>query len=136
MSDDLLPKVDLFRISGPVLEALSDFVREAVRQELATAAPAGALRAAEAADYIGVCRSRFYKLLKEDPQLPGLSFTVGTARMWPREALDRWMQARQAKTATTPRDNSDVQISDCQGTPQNPVSPAGAHRPICNGESA
>jgi hypothetical protein len=102
MPDELLPKVDLFRISGPMLEVLSDLVRQAVRQEMAEAAPPGAMRAAQAADYIGVGRSRFYKLLKEDPQLLGLSFTVGTARMWPREALDRWMQARQAKTATTP----------------------------------
>jgi hypothetical protein len=35
MPDELLPKVDLFRISGPMLKALSDLVREAVRQELA-----------------------------------------------------------------------------------------------------
>ena len=124
-----------------MLEALTDLVRQAVRQELAAAAPPGALRAAQAADHIGVGRSRFYLLLKEDAQLLGLSFTVGTARMWPREALDRWMQARQAHTATN--DTSDVRISVFQRSPENPVGPsvartrpAGAHRPVLDGEGA
>ena len=108
MSDEpLLPHVRVVNVSGPVLQVLADLVNEAVRAALAgTGTSAGVLRAAQAADYVGVSRSRFYKLLKEDPQLEGLSFTVGTARMWPREALDRWMQNQQAKTTTASGDSS------------------------------
>ena len=63
----------------------------------ARAAPSGALRAAAAANYIGVGRSRFYGLLKEDPELLGLSFRAGRARMWSVASLDNWMEARQVE---------------------------------------
>jgi hypothetical protein len=101
MSDELLPRVDLFRISGPMLEALTDLVRQAVRQEMAAAAPAGALRAADAARYLGLGRSKFYVMLKADPELMGASFCVGTARLWSREALDGWMRTKQDIDANT-----------------------------------
>src|SRR6188472_1360594 len=78
MADELLPKVDLFRISDPMLEVLTSLVRQAVRQEMAAAAPAGALRAADAARYLGLGRSKFYAMLKADPELMGASFCVGT----------------------------------------------------------
>ena len=59
-------------------------------------APAGALRAAEAARYLGLGRSRFYTLLDEHPQLLAASFTVGKARMWSTASLDAWITSKHA----------------------------------------
>ena len=52
------------------------------------------MRAAAAAAYIGVGRSTFYQLLRQDAQLARSSFGVGAARMWRKEDLDMWMQAQ------------------------------------------
>lgn len=59
--------------------------------------PPGAVKAAGAAIYVGVSRSGFYQLLKNDPMLLRLSFTAGRSRLWSTTALDTWMQARQAE---------------------------------------
>jgi predicted DNA-binding transcriptional regulator AlpA len=64
-----------------------------VLAELAST-PVGAMRAAAAAAYIGVGRSTFYQLLRQDAQLAGSSFGIGAARMWRKEDLDAWMQAQ------------------------------------------
>jgi hypothetical protein len=62
--------------------------------------PAGALKAAGAAAYLGLSRSRFYELLREDPALKELSFTVGRCRLWKISALDSWIHARQSEKSS------------------------------------
>ena len=77
-------------------KVLAPLVERAVQQALANAplgAP-GALGAKAAMAYIGVPRTRFYELLRTDPALKAASFLNGNRRLWPRESLDRWMQAR------------------------------------------
>lgn len=75
---------------------LRQLIEEVVLKKLGQqeSTPAGALRPKEAAAHIGVGRSKFYELLKEDPQLAEASFQVGTARMWRKEDLDAWMLAQ------------------------------------------
>jgi len=103
MADELLPKVELWHLGGPARQMLADLVSDAVCEALEARdlkrpkPPAGALRAKDAASYVGVSRSAFYKILDDDPQLKGLSFTVGKSRMWPTADLDSWMQARRAQ---------------------------------------
>jgi hypothetical protein len=106
MSSELLPKVDLWRISDEARQALIQLVKQSLREALEEQGlkkppvPTGALRGADAAAYLGVGRSHFYGLLKEDPQLLGLSFTVGRCRMWPIAGLDEWMQLRRVGTSS------------------------------------
>jgi predicted DNA-binding transcriptional regulator AlpA len=98
-ADDLLHRVDVRRISADAQQQIPELVRQAVREELArkSDAPTGALRVREAAVYIGLRRTRFLDLLKEDPVLAGLEFKVGRARCWPREGLDQWLRERAAQ---------------------------------------
>jgi predicted DNA-binding transcriptional regulator AlpA len=105
MPEELLPKVDLYRLSAHIRDELASLVSEAVRAALEEqglrkpVAPAGALRGPDAAAYLGVGRSHFYDLLKEDPELLSASFTAGRCRMWPTTALDEWMQVRRTRSA-------------------------------------
>src|SRR5262245_45414002 len=91
-------------------EVLKDLVHEAVRSALEDKGlkgirpPPGALRADQAAAYIGVGRSRFYKLLTEDSQLKSLSFTVGNCRMWAVPSLDAWMRERSETEKGCPKE--------------------------------
>jgi excisionase family DNA binding protein len=95
MSNDLLPKVELWQLSEPAIRALKDVVRLVLDERgISTKPPIGALRAAQAATYIGVGRSKFYQLLRTEPQLQASSFRAGTARLWRKEDLDTWMQAQ------------------------------------------
>jgi hypothetical protein len=81
---ELLPRVDVYRLSDHMREEFRTLVSEAVRSALAELGnrPAGALRGHDAARYLGLGRSRFYMVLKEHPELLAASFTVGKARMW------------------------------------------------------
>ena len=92
MSNELLPKVELWRVSDPAIQTLEDLIRRVLAERAST--PVGAMRAAAAAAYIGVGRSTFYQLLRQDAQLAGSSFGIGAARMWRKEDLDAWMQAQ------------------------------------------
>ena len=108
MQEDLLHRVELCRISPDGRQALDALVQQAVSDVLEKLGlvkpqvakttlrevPKTALRAEEAAAYIGVGRSTFYTLVKEDLHLLAASFTVGRCRMWLTPALDEWMQAR------------------------------------------
>jgi hypothetical protein len=102
---DLLPKVDVYRFSDSARQELATLVTEAVRTVLEEEGlkrrrlPAGALKASDAATYIGISRSGFYALLKHDPSLLQRSFTAGRSRLWPTAALDTWMLARQSESA-------------------------------------
>lgn len=95
---ELLPKVEVWRITDQVALALHELVKDAVRKVLeeeglrrAPVQPE-ALRINEAARYVGVGRSTFYKLMKEDDHhLMSTSFTAGRCRMWTKAALDEWM---------------------------------------------
>jgi predicted DNA-binding transcriptional regulator AlpA len=86
---------------------LSDAAREEIAQIVAAAvdramaqlgskrgsvAPA-ALKAADAARFLGVGRSTFYNLLKADAALMAASFKIGTSRVWAIEVLDDWLRA-------------------------------------------
>jgi excisionase family DNA binding protein len=96
MSSELFPKVELWQLSEHVARALKEIVRDALDEHgIVERAPIGGMRAAEAAAYIGIGRSTFYKLVKTEPPLQR-SYVVGTARMWRREDLDAWMQAQVA----------------------------------------
>src|SRR5262245_16552350 len=95
MSEELLTKVDLFRLSGPAREDLWAILREVLAEE--GCRKAGALRATEAAAYIGVSRSRFYELLKEDQSLEAIAVSMGEIRVWPTADLDRWLQDRRVR---------------------------------------
>jgi predicted DNA-binding transcriptional regulator AlpA len=105
MPDELLPRVDVYRLSAQIREELASLVSEAVRAALEEQglrkrpAPEGALRGRAAAKYIGISPSHFYALLKEDPHLLGASFTAGRCRMWPTAALDEWMRVRRTQSA-------------------------------------
>ena len=95
MSTDLLPKVELWQLSEHVAQAIREIVREALEEHGdRLRSRAGGMRAAAAAAYIGVSRSKFYELLRTEPYLQASSFRAGTARMWRKDDLDAWMQAQ------------------------------------------
>jgi len=64
-------------------------------------APA-ALKAREAARYLGISRSGFYNLLEIDRTLAAASIYVGKARVWPREALDNFLRNNKGKEIDIP----------------------------------
>jgi len=57
----------------------------------------GALKAEQAASYLGISRRSFYYLLKDDPDLDQACFIVGVAKRWPKAELDAWMERQVAK---------------------------------------
>ena len=73
------PSRRTLRISPDGREALDAIIQQAVSQALEKLGlkPKRPLHTDEAADYIGVGRSSFYALMKEDPSLHAASFTVG-----------------------------------------------------------
>jgi excisionase family DNA binding protein len=92
---DLLHKVELCALSGDARQLLKDLIREVFAESgLALPRETGALRAKEAAAYLGIGKTRFHELLKEDPNLDAASIRVGRARVWPKEALDKWLKAK------------------------------------------
>jgi hypothetical protein len=102
MSEDLLHKVDVRNISGPVLQVLRDLVNEAVCTALADrglSQPIGALKSHEAARYIGISRARLYELLKIDPILQAAAIKQGKSRIFLVSGLDAWLSAQQTGTA-------------------------------------
>jgi predicted DNA-binding transcriptional regulator AlpA len=96
-SDPLYP-VRLHDVSADARALLKELLREVLTEHLGKPrAPAGALRGKEAARYIGLGKTRFYKVIKEDPVLKAASFKIGNARAWPVTALDAWMAAQVAQ---------------------------------------
>jgi excisionase family DNA binding protein len=94
MPQELIPKVELWQLSEHVTQALKEIVRDALVEHCTVErSPVGGMRAAEAAAYVGIGRSTFYKLIKTEAHLQH-SYVVGTARMWRKEDLDAWMQAQ------------------------------------------
>ena len=93
MQEDLLHRVELCRISPAGRRALDDLVQQAVSDVLEKLGlvkpqvanttlrevPTTALRAKEAAAYIGVGRSTFYTLVKEDLHLLAPPSRLGDA---------------------------------------------------------
>jgi predicted DNA-binding transcriptional regulator AlpA len=102
-NEPLLPNVNVVRLSEDARREFTGLMSEAFREvleEWSRKKPRltpGALKAADAATYVGVSRSGFYQLLKNDPTLLKLSFSAGRSRRWSTSALDKWMQARQAQ---------------------------------------
>jgi predicted DNA-binding transcriptional regulator AlpA len=94
MTAELFPKVELWQLSEHAIHTLEEIMRRVLAEQATS--PTGAMRAAQAAAYIGVGRSKFYELLRTDPSLRTCSFRAGTARMWRKEDLDAWMQAQVA----------------------------------------
>ena len=92
MPSELLPKVDLWQISGPAMQALEEMMRRVLAEQ--GRGPAASLGAVKAAEYVGVSRNQFLKLRKEDPGLEKLSFLMGTKPYWRAADLDAWMQRR------------------------------------------
>jgi predicted DNA-binding transcriptional regulator AlpA len=95
--EDLLPRVDVYRLSDGIRRELARLMGDAVRDALDKCGrlphPTGALKATQAAAYIGLSRSKFYEVLKKDPGLMQQSFTVGKCRLWPISTLDSWIHA-------------------------------------------
>jgi predicted DNA-binding transcriptional regulator AlpA len=97
--DDLLPRVDVYGLSDRIRHELTRLVADAVSDAFARRGttpqlPTGALRAKQAAAYIGLSRSKFYEVLKNDRVLMQHSLTVGKCRLWPISVLDTWIQAK------------------------------------------
>jgi excisionase family DNA binding protein len=96
---DLLHKAEMCALSGDARDVIKAIVREALAEAgLALPRETGALRAKEAAAYLGIAKTRFYKLIKEDPALGAASVRVGRSRSWPKHVLDDWLR-RQSSPA-------------------------------------
>jgi predicted DNA-binding transcriptional regulator AlpA len=96
MADEiLLPQVAVHRLTehalGELKALFSAVVRDALDARQRLRVPPGALRAPQAAAYIGISKSLFYQQLKEYPELQAASFTIGKARCWPIPVLDEWI---------------------------------------------
>src|SRR5687768_1790089 len=96
-SQDLLHQVRLCDVSADAREQLKVLLRE-VLAEHPKMTPVGALRAAEAAAYIGLSRSKFYVMLKEDAALAAMAVPVSDTRVWRPPDLDQWLQDRRTLT--------------------------------------
>jgi hypothetical protein len=86
-----------------VLEVLKDIVYEAVRSALEDRGliqPAGALKSAAAARYLGFSRARLYELLQTDPLIQGASIKQGKSRLFLVAGLDEWLRAQQSQSST------------------------------------
>ena len=55
----------------------------------------------QAAAYIGICRTNFYKQLKRYPELKASSFMIGSRRYWPKDAL--WTASNCSRTGGQPK---------------------------------
>jgi predicted DNA-binding transcriptional regulator AlpA len=77
--------------------ALETFAELLAKQAQPTS-PVGALNATQTAKFLGYKETRFYKLLKEHPELDAMAVTVTKRkdgkeiRRWPKDALNAWMQ--------------------------------------------
>jgi predicted DNA-binding transcriptional regulator AlpA len=92
---DLLHRVEICAISDDSRELLKQLVREVlVERGFTQPKETGALRAKEAAAYIGIAKTRFYQLIKEDPLLGAASYNVGRSRAWPKAILDKWLKSQ------------------------------------------
>ena len=116
---DLLHRVEVCKLSDAIREELREIVRQVVAEQ-GSAAPVGGRTVDQAAAYIGICRTNFYKQLKRYPELKASSFMIGSRRYWPKDALDAWMTEQAASQ------NQSVQE---QGPPKD------ARRPAPNGRS-
>ena len=102
-SDDLLPRVALYQLCDAARREIAELVQGAVHEVLQLnglsrpVTPAGALKARDAARYIGLSRARLYELLREDPIIKEASITSGRARLFLTTGLDQWLRAKQAK---------------------------------------
>jgi hypothetical protein len=89
-------------------QELADLLKEAVRTELEKQfpqkpiPPTAALKAREAAHYLGISRGSFYNLLQVDKELASASIYIGDARVWPIRFLDRWLERRQGAQIKLP----------------------------------
>jgi predicted DNA-binding transcriptional regulator AlpA len=95
--NDLLHRVELCAVSGPARELFKQLLREVLTEQGGPGAPVGALRAADAAAYVGVSRSSFYVILKQDPALAAIAVAMGDYRVWRPPDLDQWLQDRRAR---------------------------------------
>lgn|SRR5262245_9102763 len=84
-------------------QELAGLVTEAVRTELEkrfpqrAITPTAALKAREAARYLGISRGSFYNLLQVDKELAGASIYIGDARVWSIIFLDAWLAQKQGQ---------------------------------------
>jgi hypothetical protein len=85
----------LFRqeLAGLVTEAVRAEIEKQFQQKPITLT--AALKAREAARYLGISRGSFYNLLQVDKELAGASIYIGDARVWPIRFLDIWLERRQ-----------------------------------------
>ena len=101
-TNELLHRVELCALSERAKRELADLIDERVRAALAEFAPRKrhreGLTASETAAYLGVGKTRFYKMLQEDPTLAALAYRVGKRdRRWRSADLDRWLEAQREK---------------------------------------
>ena len=90
-ANDLLHPVRLHDVSADARELIKQLLREVLQEGVTQPA---VLRSEQAWVYLGISKTRFYKLIREDAYLKAASFRVGAARLWPREGLDAWIKAQ------------------------------------------
>ena len=105
MPSDLLHQVRLCDLSPDGREQLKQLLREVLLEGVTQPAT---MRPEQAWAYLGISKSRFYKLIREDAHLKAASFRVGAARLWPREALDAWIKVQAEKQTKAPARSSEV----------------------------
>jgi predicted DNA-binding transcriptional regulator AlpA len=105
VTTELLPKVEVYRLSDRAQQEFAQVLREAMqkffekRNEPGEQQRPAALGANDAAAYLGISRSLFYELRDEDPTFP-TPIRFGRRRLWLISGLDNYMMARQASHST------------------------------------
>jgi predicted DNA-binding transcriptional regulator AlpA len=101
VSTELLPKVDVCRLSDGVRHELAELISEAVRTALGGQGrrslekpKPGALGAHGAAAYLGISRSLLFELRRRDPAFPQPA-KLGRRRLWLITDLDSYAKAQQ-----------------------------------------
>jgi Helix-turn-helix domain len=94
MSNDLLPRVEVCKLTYEIVELVRNIIRQELRAQQAGVTLIGGLTVQKAADYVGVSKRQFWNLLKDDPELDASSFSIGVRRYWRRDVLDSWMASR------------------------------------------
>src|SRR5262245_44061926 len=94
MSNDLLHKVEVCKLTDEIVELVRNIIRHELRAQQASVTPIGGLTVQKAADYVGVSKRQFWNLLKEESELNASSFSIGVRRYWRKDVLDAWMANR------------------------------------------
>jgi len=103
VSTELLPKVDVVRVSDRARQELAELISAAVREALGGQGRGllekpkpGALAALGAAAYLGISRSLLFELRRRDPAFPQPA-KLGRRRLWLISDLDSYARAQRLR---------------------------------------